>query len=103
MMWTCQRAADGTSPGGSPDNVMPHERGADAESGAVAETGHEPKDDAPERLQVQDPETGLSDSYDLATHERQVYDPETHVARAAQGDELQRAMALFSAQQEQDE
>lgn len=103
MMWTCQRAADGSSQVWIADFVMPLERGVDAETGAVAETGPEPKDAAPERLQVQDPETGLYYIYDLSTHQLQVYDPETHVARDAEGDELQRAMALFNAQQQEDE
>ena len=100
MMWTSQRGADRSSQVWIADFVMPLERGADAETGAVADAGHEEKDASPERLQVLDPDTGLYFVYDMNTHQLQVYDPETHVARKAEGEEIQRAMDLFNQQEE---
>jgi tricorn protease-like protein len=96
MMWTSQRSADGTSQVWIADFVMPLDREGDGE--AVAEASHEPKNAKPERLQVQDPDTGLYFLYDLSTHELSVYDPETHEVREAVGEEVARAMELFEQQ-----
>ena len=60
----------------------------------------EPSGAKPERLTVQDPDTGLYFLYDLATHELSVYDPKTHKVRKAKGDEVQKAMKLFKEQEE---
>jgi len=98
MMWTSQRGADRSSQVWLADFVMPLERGVEPESGAAADAGAEEKDAGPDRLQVLDPDTGLYFVYDTDTHELQVYDPKTHVARPAEGAEIQRAMTLFNQQ-----
>ena len=55
-----------------------------------------PSGDETERLQVQDPDTGLYFLYDIATHALEVYDPKTHVERDAKDkDEIDLAMKLF--------
>ena len=97
MMWTSQRGADGSSQVWIADFVLPLEPGTEPvqAEGAPEEAGANP-----ERLQVLDPDTGLYFVYDMSTHELQVYDPKTHVARKAEGAEIQRAMALFNAQGE---
>jgi hypothetical protein len=92
MMWTTQRGSDRSSQVWIADFVMPLERDA-----AEAQVAAEPKEARPERLQVQDPDTGLYYLYDVETHELTVYDPKTHVARPAEPDEVQRAMELFRA------
>ena len=96
LMWTSQRAADGSSQVWLADFVMPLELGAEATADA-ADDASEPAGARPERLQVEDPDTGLIFLYDLATHQLTVYDPKTHVARDAEGAEIQRAMELFTA------
>ena len=95
MMWTSQRGADRSSQIWIADFVMPLDR---SEPAKVAQA--EPKDARPERLQVQDPDTGLYYLYDLAKHTLSVYDPETHEVRPAEGAETERAMALFNEQSE---
>lgn len=92
MMWTSQRGQDRSSQVWVADFVMPLERDAEA---PVAEAAPEDKDARPERLQVQDPETGLYYLYDTTSHELSVYDPTTHAVRAATQDEVEKAMALF--------
>ena len=95
MMWTSQRGEGGTSQVWIADFVMPLDRMDDG----VADTGPEPADARPERLQVQDPDTGLYFLYDPATHELSVYNPETHEVRRAKEGEIERAMALFREQE----
>lgn len=90
MMWTSQRGADRSSQVWIADFVMP----VDGAAPQVA-TAEAAADDEPEKMQVQDPDTGLYYLYDLSTHKLQVYDPKTHKVRAATGDEGKRAMALF--------
>lgn len=99
MMWTSQRGADGSSQVWVADFVLPLAH--DDEVAATSQAGPEPAHASPERLQVLDPDTGLYFVYDLSTHTLQVYDPKTHVARPAEGGEVQRAMALFNAQNEE--
>lgn len=96
MMWTSQRSADQSSQVWLADFVLPLDRDADANLAAA-----EPKGARPERLQVLDPDTGLYFLYDPKTHELTVYDPKTHEVRAAQAEEIQRAMDLFQKQQEE--
>lgn len=94
MMWTSQRSADGSSQVWIADFVMPLERDPEALASP------EQKGARPERLQVQDPDTGLYFIYDPRTHELSVYDVSTHEVRAARPDEIERAMELFRAQRE---
>jgi len=91
MMWTSQRGADKSSQVWIADFVMQLDRADEL----AAEAAHEPKDDRPEQLQVQDPDTGLYFLYDTATHELTVYDPQTHVQREPKQAETERAMELF--------
>lgn len=97
MMWTSQRGADRSSQVWIADFVMALDRGGESSSEAdalvEAESGA-----APERLQVQDPDTGLYYIYDQAEHELSVYDVKTHVVREATEDEVAKAMKLFEAQ-----
>lgn len=91
MMWTSQRGADQSSQVWIADFVMPLELGADAPKTAQ----HTDEARRPERLQVQDPESGLYYLYDPSTHELSVYNPETHEVRGAKDDEIEKAMKLF--------
>lgn len=91
MMWTSQRGQDQSSQIWIADFVMTLDRTDEP----LAEAAAEAKDARPERLQVQDPETGMYYLYDLATHELSVYDPNTHQVHEADESEIQRAMALF--------
>ena len=95
MMWTSQRGADGSSQVWLADFLMPLDR---VEDPVVSEAAAEPAGARPERLQVQDPDTGLYFLYDPTTHELSVYDPETHQVREAEEGEIERAMALFREQ-----
>jgi hypothetical protein len=95
MMWTSQRGADRSSQVWIADFVMPLDRDDPAELAAT-----EPKEAGPERLQVQDPDTGLYYLYDPSTHELTVYDMQTHEVRPAEPDEAQRAMELFRAHED---
>jgi len=95
MMWTSQRGADQSSQVWLADFVMPLDRGDEE---VVTEAAAEPKGEQPERIQVQDPDTGLYYLYDPTTHKLSVYDPTTHKVREAQDDEIERAMALFREQ-----
>jgi hypothetical protein len=95
-MWTCQRAGDGSSQVWLADFVLPLDRDAETAAEAAADAS-EPAGARPERLQVEDPDTGLFFLYDMATHRLTVYDPRTHQERAAEGAEIQRAMELFNA------
>jgi Tol biopolymer transport system component len=97
MMWTSQRGADGSSQVWLADFVMPLDR----VEGGVAQAPAEEPGARPERLNVLDPETGMYFVYDPSTHELSVYNPQTHEVRPAEGDEAQRAMALFREQQEE--
>ncbi len=104
MMWTSQRGPERSSQVWIADFVMPLDW--DQESGAdpvVAEAAPEAKNARPERLQVQDPQTGLYFLYDLATHELSVYDPTTHKVRPAGEGEVARAMELFRAEEAREE
>ena len=96
MMWTSQRGADGSSQVWIADFVMPLDPGDAAATEAAAAEG----DGESNRLQVLDPDTGLYFVYDTSSHKLQVYDPKTHKARPAEGDEVARAMTLFNAQGE---
>lgn len=93
MMWTSQRGADRTSQVWIADFVLPLDGAAPT---AVARA-EEPEDEDSNRLQVQDPDSGLYYLYDLSTHVLEVYDPKTHEVRAASEAEKKRAMALFQA------
>lgn len=93
MMWTAQRSEDGSSQVWLADFVLP----LDGDDGGQVEdvVENEPAE-RPERLQVQDPETGLYYLYDPATHELSIYDLETHQVRTELSEsEVQRAMKLF--------
>jgi len=92
MMWTSQRGADQSSQVWIADFVMPLDR-----TDKVDVAGHEKKGEKPERMQVQDPDTGLWFLYDPETHELSVYDPTTHTVREAAETEIARAMELFNA------
>ena len=93
MMWTSQRGADGSSQVWLADFVLPLNRAEPEEAPA------EPADAQPQRLQVQDPETGLYYLYDMSSHTLSVYDPTTHVVREDLDQaETQRAMELFRAE-----
>jgi TolB protein len=94
MMWTSQRGAEQSSQVWLADFVMTLE-GGPAE---VTEAAAEQEEGAAERLQVQDPDTGMYYIYDQSTHELSVYNPETHKVREATEDEAQRAMTLFREQ-----
>ena len=94
MMWTSQRGVDGSSQVWIADFVMPLDR----EDARTAQAAAEEKDARPERMQVQDPESGLYYLYDPATHELSVYDVTTHEVRPATSDEIERAMKLFREQ-----
>jgi hypothetical protein len=96
LMWTCQRAGDGSSQVWLADFVLPLDRDTETAAEAAADAS-EPAGARPERLQVEDPDTGLFFLYDMATHRLTVYDPRTHQERAAEGAEIQRAMELFNA------
>ena len=91
MMWTSQRGADQSSQIWIADFLMRLGRTDEV----VAEAAAEPKGARPERLQVQDPDTGMYYLYDVATHELSVYDPNTHQVHEADESEVKRAMALF--------
>lgn len=91
MMWTSQRGADRSSQVWIADFVLPVDHGAPQVAAAQGPAGG----DETERLQVQDPDTGLYFLYDMSTHALEVYDPKTHAVRAATDDEAKRAMALF--------
>ncbi|MCP3917682.1 MAG: hypothetical protein GY711_19230 [bacterium] len=88
MMWTSQRGADRSSQVWLADFVMPLDRGEAAPA--------EPKEAEPERMQAEDPATGLIYLYNPKTHELSVYDPKTHKERAPKDkDEIDLAMKLF--------
>ncbi len=97
MMWTSQRSADKSSQVWIADFKMALDReGEGDEEDDVIEAANA----EPERLQVQDPETGLYYLYDPSTHELTVYDIETHATREPKDKaEIDRAMELFRAQQ----
>jgi len=93
MMWTAQRSADRSSQVWLADFVLP----LDGDDGGQVEDVVESEPaERPERLQVQDPETGLYFLYDPATHELSVYDIDTHQVRTELTEaETKRAMELF--------
>lgn len=104
MMWTSQRGADRSSQVWLADFVMPLEPqgGADAAT-AEADQAQRSKEKAAqgERMQVEDPETGLYYLYDIGTHKLSVYDPQTHRVREdLEEDEIARAMELFRAERD---
>ncbi|MBV1928946.1 MAG: hypothetical protein KUG81_05480, partial [Gammaproteobacteria bacterium] len=96
MMWTSQRGADKSSQVWIADFVMP------LDGPAVAAAAHketeevvEEETEEAERLQVQDPDTGMYYLYYPDTHQLQVYDPNTHAVHDADEAETKRAMELF--------
>jgi Tol biopolymer transport system component len=97
LMWTSQRSADRSSQVWLADFVLPLDRDAETPVADADADASEPADARPERLQVEDPDTGLFFLYDMATHRLSVYDPRTHQERDAAGAEIQRAMELFNA------
>ncbi|MFG0318959.1 MAG: TolB family protein, partial [Planctomycetota bacterium JB042] len=94
MMWTSQRAPDGSSQVWAAEFVMDLEP---AEPGDEPPPADEPSG-KPDRLHLEDPVTGLYFVYDPATHELTMYDPRTHEVRKATAEEAQRAMKLFAEQ-----
>ncbi|MCB9892007.1 MAG: PD40 domain-containing protein [Planctomycetes bacterium] len=93
MMWTSQRAADKSSQVWAARFVYPLE-----EREPVAEEAAPEKEPAtkPERIQVEDPDSGLIYLYDPQIHELSVYNIETHEHQVVTDpDEIKKAMELF--------
>jgi hypothetical protein len=91
MMWTSQRGEDGSSQVWAADFVLSLDRLSQGSEPAAETT-----DARPERLKVEDPDTGLIYLYDPVQHELSVYDPKTHQEREdLDKAEIDKAMRLF--------